>query len=540
MGLIAITGRIASGKSTAIKLLSHWKTFQNKNIKYINLDVYCKNLKNQSFPELNKFFKDKFNNSDIPNSNFIVNEVFTNDKLYQEFCECFALPIYNYLKSLLKETDIIYVVEASALYTYETLFPEGKISNLFDSIIVIQPNETILKRNIETRNIDKKTLDIINSRQTIIQNNKNIFVNIENGTLQELRGKTEEAFIRAIRKIDNSSYVSDAVDCLNYLSTHFSKNSWNNNPYHNIDHTRYVLTDLILANVFTKVLGLAAIYHDINYDPKSSENEKISAEYTYTNILDNKFLGKDSQTGKSIKIEIPLAEVVADTVLNSGYKDLQKCPNAKNLFLSDISSFTKSLDEIIEAERLLFKEYSFYDWALYQEKHIEILNDIKKLDILDEDYITGINHAISFTKSFKPKIGWFCGSFNPFTIGHNDILQKAEQQFDKVVLIQAKNPIKSDSHKLSENANLSNYQIICDVKSIPNLIANTLYKPTLIRGIRNNQDLEDSKIWFEQIREFNPDVNMILILGDIQYNHISSSFVRNVQSLGKSIDRFII
>jgi pantetheine-phosphate adenylyltransferase len=219
---------------------------------------------------------------------------------------------------------------------------------------------------------------------------------------------------------------------------------------------------------------------------------------------------------------------------------LQKCPNAKNLFLSDISSFTKSLDEIIEAERLLFKEYSFYDWALYQEKHIEILNDIKKLDILDEDYITGINHAISFTKSFKPKIGWFCGSFNPFTIGHNDILQKAEQQFDKVVLIQAKNPIKSDSHKLSENANLSNYQIICDVKSIPNLIANTLYKPTLIRGIRNNQDLEDSKIWFEQIREFNPDVNMILILGDIQYNHISSSFVRNVQSLGKSIDRFII
>ena len=47
-----------------------------------------------------------------------------------------------------------------------------------------------------------------------------------------------------------------------------------------------------------------------------------------------------------------------------------------------------------------------------------------------------------YVKSYKPRVAFYAGSFNPFHIGHLDIVNQSKQMFDKVVIILGQNPNK--------------------------------------------------------------------------------------------------
>ena len=49
------------------------------------------------------------------------------------------------------------------------------------------------------------------------------------------------------------------------------------------------------------------------------------------------------------------------------------------------------------------------------------------------------------------KLGIYPGSFNPFHEGHEDVLKKALQVFDKVVILQYNNEVKKPHTKLKTN-----------------------------------------------------------------------------------------
>lgn len=158
-----------------------------------------------------------------------------------------------------------------------------------------------------------------------------------------------------------------------------------------------------------------------------------------------------------------------------------------------------------------------------------------------EDLIAAVTE---FTGTNK-KLALFCGSFDPFTIGHLDIVKKAEAIFDNVAIVQARNQTKNYPKKyLNDITQLTKYRKIQSVDSIPKLVKSLItdgYKPVLVRGIRNSKDVEDAQLWSAQINELlGFEVECVLILGDPKLSHISSSFVRGAEALGENIERFII
>lgn len=138
------------------------------------------------------------------------------------------------------------------------------------------------------------------------------------------------------------------------------------------------------------------------------------------------------------------------------------------------------------------------------------------------------------------KIALFPGSFNPFTIGHANIVSRALNLFDKVII-----GIGINSEKSQENI-AKNLKEIEDryaneprvkVITYSTLTADVVEKENatcIIRGIRNNVDLNyESEI--AQVNYTLFKVETVFLLASPELKEISSSLVRELQKFGKNI-----
>ena len=383
-------------------------------------------------------------------------------------------------------------------------------------------NERLKAINFINHSINREVYSFVYKDffNTNIESLINGTINIrDNVSLLKIRGMVEEQLIRQFVFYETISSNTDNtyVDILNLLES-LKESDWNDNPYHNKDHTRTVLTNMILNSKtpLPKELLVATVFHDIKYSIYNKENEniKIACDYACD------FLSGKEYTSSFI-------EEVVDIIKN-------KHELYPILLKSDLSHFIRTVEEIIEIEKLIFKEYSKYDFYFYRKERNKILKEISLNS--DTDIQNGIEIALGWLNTFEPKIGWFCGSFAPLHVGHIDILDKAKTIFDKVVLVRGYNPDKKinlSDYPLDSIDELKFIEIIelSKQETIPDRLNSKKYIPTMIRGIRNVNDLIEAQTWIKQINELNENlVNMFLIDGDSSLNHISSSFLRAIQN----------
>ena len=138
------------------------------------------------------------------------------------------------------------------------------------------------------------------------------------------------------------------------------------------------------------------------------------------------------------------------------------------------------------------------------------------------------------------RIALFPGSFNPFTIGHENIVNRSLAMFDKVII-----GIGINSEKSNDNAPKNLEEIENKYKNEPRvkvityntLTADVVKKENatcIIRGIRNDVDLKyESEIAQVNYTLFN--VETIFLLASPELKEISSSLVRELQKFGKNI-----
>lgn len=144
------------------------------------------------------------------------------------------------------------------------------------------------------------------------------------------------------------------------------------------------------------------------------------------------------------------------------------------------------------------------------------------------------------------KIGFYAGSFDPFTNGHLHIVSKAAQLFDKVIVGIGVNPnkirrinndiMRKTIEKILENEGLNNVQVICYDKLTVDVALehNSTY---LIRGIRNGIDYE----YEENIASINAEVlglDTIYIRAG-KFGNISSSLVMELMSYKKDVSKYV-
>ena len=137
------------------------------------------------------------------------------------------------------------------------------------------------------------------------------------------------------------------------------------------------------------------------------------------------------------------------------------------------------------------------------------------------------------------RIGIYPGAFDPFHVGHLDIVCQAQRVFDRVIVIRAINPEKAKaSSKLPED--FLN-QMNVGTKVHDGLVSDYIkswedqgYNVTLIRGLRSGADLGYEQNLVAFLRNMYPQIKVVFFLCDPKYQHVSSSALRGIRQFSEA------
>ena len=141
------------------------------------------------------------------------------------------------------------------------------------------------------------------------------------------------------------------------------------------------------------------------------------------------------------------------------------------------------------------------------------------------------------------RVAVYPGSFDPVTLGHLDILDRASVMFDHVVVGVLENPDKAPLFSARERVDLLRAAIgerpSVEVTSFEGLtvdFARSMGAIAIVRGLRVISDFESEFQMALMNRRLNADVNTVFFMTSFSNVFISSSIIKEVCRLGGSVD----
>lgn len=325
---------------------------------------------------------------------------------------------------------------------------------------------------------------------------------------------------RVLEKYQMKFGYNDVVKC--YSESH--------RFFHTMQHIEKIINIILNISNLTEyekdILVLATIYHDIIYNPQKNDNEEQSA-----------FLLKEHAPFPWNNDVIHAYEIIISTKTHqkTGDKLIDIFLDLDMATLSDTSFI-----EMLQYERLVFKEYQFVDYKTYKEARKQFL-----LKTLEQPYgkknEANIKLLIDWVDNSIINVGVYAGSFNPFHKGHFDILRKSQNIFDKVILAIGINPEKSNDDSyieiLKNNVNFLKGKLNVEVCFYEGLLTefikekqtNDKINITLVRGLRDGFDLSYENKQIQFMKDIYSDLKVVYIQSDRELDHISSSSIRILQ-----------
>ena len=144
------------------------------------------------------------------------------------------------------------------------------------------------------------------------------------------------------------------------------------------------------------------------------------------------------------------------------------------------------------------------------------------------------------------KIAIFPGSFSPFTIGHQSIVDRALPLFDRIVISIGINSEKPQYFSIEERMqwikDVYNNNPKIDVKQYKGLTVDFCKKENanyILRGLRDSHDFKFERNIAHMNKELNPNIETIFIITPPKISHISSSIIRDIIKNGGDVSKFI-
>ena len=147
----------------------------------------------------------------------------------------------------------------------------------------------------------------------------------------------------------------------------------------------------------------------------------------------------------------------------------------------------------------------------------------------------------------KERVALYPGSFDPITLGHIDILERATAIFDRVVVSVLRNPAKQPLFSVDERLELigaatESLDGEVTVDSFDGLTvahARQVGAIAIVRGLRALSDFETEFQMALMNRRLEPDVHTVFLMTSAPYVYMSSNLVKEVCRLGGDISEFV-
>lgn len=140
----------------------------------------------------------------------------------------------------------------------------------------------------------------------------------------------------------------------------------------------------------------------------------------------------------------------------------------------------------------------------------------------------------------------FAGSFDPFTIGHKSIVDRALSLFDQVIVAFGVNVNKKTFMPLEERMarvrevykDTERVKVVC-YEGLTADFAREMNACCLVRGVRNAVDYEYEKT-IAEVNQRLTGMETVLLIADAEKGYVSSSLVREFAQFGKAVDDLIV
>ena len=144
-------------------------------------------------------------------------------------------------------------------------------------------------------------------------------------------------------------------------------------------------------------------------------------------------------------------------------------------------------------------------------------------------------------------IAVYPGTFDPFTNGHKDLVQRAASNiFDKIYICVAENAKKDALFSMPERIDLAK-KSLADIKNIEVIgfsgllvdFAKELDAKVILRGLRVVSDFEYEFQMSSMNKKLNENIESIFLTPSESYAFLSSTLVKEIAELGGDISGFV-
>lgn len=138
----------------------------------------------------------------------------------------------------------------------------------------------------------------------------------------------------------------------------------------------------------------------------------------------------------------------------------------------------------------------------------------------------------------QTRIGVYTGSFDPVTLGHMNVIERARVLFDELVI-----GVGINSDKRSLFSPEERVELLEDVTSdLPNVRVETFSglavefvkncnSAVMVRGVRPLTDIAGEFTMLMANRKLDPQIETVFLMADEDYAHVSSSLIKQIVPL---------
>jgi len=143
------------------------------------------------------------------------------------------------------------------------------------------------------------------------------------------------------------------------------------------------------------------------------------------------------------------------------------------------------------------------------------------------------------------KTAVFAGSFDPFTVGHKDVAERACAVFDKLIILIANNVGKKTHFSVQERVQFAKKAVenfpqasvdVWDALTVDYLKKHNI--KFLVRGVRRGSDLEAEQAIAWNNARLLPGTETLFFSSKPEHLSVSSSLVRELLTFGHSAEGF--